>query len=92
MKRRLRQSSCACRVWSNGLLGSQSANHSAEIVAILPSDGRSIRVPYRNHIGVLIHAVAVEDDEGAVRVLAARNISGLTIPLNGHGGPKPPAC
>jgi hypothetical protein len=42
------------------------------------NDGRSIKVPSRDHIGVLIHAVAVEDDAGAVRVLAARNISGLT--------------
>jgi hypothetical protein len=41
------------------------------------NDGRSIRVPSRDHIGVLIHAVAVEDDDGAVRILAARNISGI---------------
>ena len=50
------------------------------------NDGRSIRVPSRGHIGVLIHAVAVEDDAGGVRVLAARNISGLTIPANGREG------
>jgi hypothetical protein len=47
------------------------------------NDGRSIHVPSRDHIGVLIHAVAVEDYAGAVRILAARNMSGLTIPLNG---------
>jgi hypothetical protein len=41
--------------------------------------GRFIHVPSRDHIGVLIHAVAVEDDAGAVRILAARNISGLNI-------------
>jgi hypothetical protein len=46
------------------------------------NDGRSIRAPSRDHIGVLIHAVAVEDDDGAVRVLASRNISGLTIPTD----------
>ncbi|MBV8214060.1 MAG: hypothetical protein JOZ08_12670 [Verrucomicrobia bacterium] len=50
------------------------------------NDGRSIRVPSRDHIGVLIHAVAVEDDTGGVRVLAARNISRLTIPVNGREG------
>ena len=43
------------------------------------NDGRSIRVPSRDHIGVLIHTVAVEDGAGGVRILAARNISGLTI-------------
>jgi hypothetical protein len=48
------------------------------------NDGRSIRVPSRDHIGVLIHAVAVEDDAGGVRILASRNISGLTIPVNGR--------
>jgi hypothetical protein len=47
------------------------------------NDGRSIRGPSRDHIGVLIHAVAVEDDAGAVRILAARNMSGLIIPTNG---------
>jgi hypothetical protein len=43
------------------------------------NDGRSIRIPSRDHIGVFIHAVAVEDDDGAVRILAARNISGLKV-------------
>jgi hypothetical protein len=50
------------------------------------NDGRSIRVPSRDHIGVLIYAVAVEDDAGDVRVLGARNVSGLTIPANGREG------
>jgi hypothetical protein len=48
------------------------------------NDGRSILVPSRDHIGVLIHAVAVEDDAGGVRILAGRNISGLTILGNGR--------
>jgi hypothetical protein len=48
------------------------------------NDGRSIRVPSRDHIGVLIHAVAVEDDAAGVRILAARNISAITIPVNGQ--------
>lgn len=48
------------------------------------NDGRSIIVPSRDHIGVLIHAVAVEDDAGGVRILAGRNISGLTILGNGR--------
>jgi hypothetical protein len=47
------------------------------------NDGRSIRVPSRDHIGVLIHVVAVEDDDGAARLLAARNISGITVASEG---------
>jgi hypothetical protein len=43
------------------------------------NDGRSIRVPSRDHIGVLIHVIAVEDDQGAARLLSTRNISGITI-------------
>jgi hypothetical protein len=34
--------------------------------------GRSIRIPSRDHIDMLIHAVAVEDGTAAVRILAAR--------------------
>jgi hypothetical protein len=44
------------------------------------NDGRSIRVPHSDHIGVFTYSVAVEDDRGAVRVLPSRNMSGLTIP------------
>jgi hypothetical protein len=47
------------------------------------NDRRTIQVPHLDHIGVFTYSVAVEDDKGAVRVLPARNISGVTIPKEG---------
>ena len=47
--------------------------------SIESNDGRSVVVPHPDHIIVGKFAVTVEDDAGIVRILAYRNISGLTI-------------
>jgi hypothetical protein len=44
------------------------------------TDGRSIDVPHPDHVIVVKFAVTIEDDEGIVRILRYRNISGLTVP------------
>ena len=44
------------------------------------TDGRSIDVPHPDHVIVGKFAVTIEDDEGVVRILGYRNISGLTVP------------
>jgi hypothetical protein len=43
------------------------------------TDGRSIDVPRPDHV-IVGFAVTIEDDEGVVRILGYRNISGLTVP------------
>jgi hypothetical protein len=44
------------------------------------TDGRSIDVPHPDHVMVGKFAVAIEDDDGVVRILGYRNVSGLTVP------------
>jgi hypothetical protein len=44
------------------------------------TDGRSIDVPHPDYVIVGKFAVTIEDDEGVVRILGYRNISGLTVP------------
>lgn len=50
------------------------------------NDGRSIAVPHLEHIGAFTYPVAVEDDQGTMRILPARNISSLTIPTDAEEG------
>jgi hypothetical protein len=52
--------------------------------SIETNDGRSIEVPHPDHVIVGRFAVTIEDDDGIIRILAYRNISGLTIPT-GNG-------
>lgn len=47
--------------------------------SIETNDGRSVTVPHPDHIIVGKFAVTVEDDWGVVRILAYRNVSGLTV-------------
>jgi hypothetical protein len=54
------------------------------------NDGRSVEVPHLDHVIVGRFAVTVEDDAGIVRILAYRNISGLTVPTANNG--EPPAA
>jgi hypothetical protein len=51
--------------------------------SIQMNGGRTIQVPHLGHIGVFTYSVAVEDDQGTVRVLPARDISAVTIPKEG---------
>ena len=51
------------------------------------NDGRSVEVPHPDHVIVGRFAVTVEDDAGIVRILAYRNISGLTVPTANNGEP-----
>jgi hypothetical protein len=44
------------------------------------TDGRSIDVPHPDYVIVGKFAVTIEDDEGVVRILGYRNISGLSVP------------
>ncbi|HSZ78671.1 MAG TPA: hypothetical protein VK775_14815 [Chthoniobacterales bacterium] len=44
------------------------------------TNGRSIDVPHPDYVIVGKFAVTIEDDEGVVRILGYRNISGLTVP------------
>jgi hypothetical protein len=46
--------------------------------SIAINDGRSIEVPHPDHVLMGRFAVVVEDDDGVMRILAYRNISGLT--------------
>jgi hypothetical protein len=50
------------------------------LFSIVVTDGRSIDVPHPDHVIVGKFAVTIEDDEGVVRILGYRNISGLTVP------------
>ena len=43
------------------------------------TDGRSIDVPRPDHVIVGKFAVTIEDDEGVVRILGYRDISGNTL-------------
>ena len=51
------------------------------------NDGRSVEVPHPDHVIVGRFAVTVEDDAGIVRILAYRNISGLTVATANDGEP-----
>ena len=51
--------------------------------SIQMNDGRSIDVPHRDHVSVMRFVVVVEDGAGTVRVLPARNVSGITFATNG---------
>ena len=54
------------------------------------NDGRSVEVPHPDYVIVGRFAVTIEDDAGIVRILAYRNISGLTLPTANNG--EPPAA
>jgi hypothetical protein len=43
------------------------------------NDGRSIKVPSRDHIGAARRGVYIEHDDGKIYVLFARNIAGITF-------------
>jgi hypothetical protein len=43
------------------------------------NDGRSIDVPHPDHTIVGRFAFTIEDDDGIIRILAYRNMSGLTV-------------
>jgi len=49
------------------------------------NDGRSVNVPHPDHVLMGRFAVVVEDDAGVMRILAYRNISGLTVPTANNG-------
>ena len=51
------------------------------------NDGRSIEVSHPDYVIVGRFAVTIEDDAGVVRILAYRNISGLTLPTANNGEP-----
>jgi hypothetical protein len=53
--------------------------------SIQTNDGRSVEVPHPDHVIVGRFAVTIEDDTGIVRILAYRNISGLTVPTAKNG-------
>jgi len=48
--------------------------------SVQTNDGRSTDVPHPDHTILGRYALVVEDDAGVVRILAYRNISGLTVP------------
>ena len=51
------------------------------------NDGRSVEVPHPDHVIVGRFAVTIEDDAGIIRILADRNISGLTVMTANNGEP-----
>ena len=51
------------------------------------NDGRSVEVPNPDHVIVGRFAVTIEDDAGIIRILAYRNISGLTVMTANNGEP-----
>jgi hypothetical protein len=47
--------------------------------SIETNDGRSIKVPSRDHVAVTRNIVIIEHDDGTSNILYTRNISGVTV-------------
>jgi hypothetical protein len=71
----------------NEQIKEQLENRPFRTFTVHTNDGRSVEVPHPDHAILGRFALVVEDDRGVVRILAYRNISGLTVPT-GDGAEK----